>query len=131
MGGINLIVCNTWFSLNLRNPALEYGEVEGDYPPCDHAEVPSPVQAKELLLQQLVKDGYDVSSFPADVPITPAASVQPAAGPALSALVRGSTPLVCLTGGGDPLIAPALGKRHAILSPPEEPALFRTLARGC
>jgi len=68
---VNLIVCNSWFSLNLQMPELLYGKTEDSTTSCDPKIIPSPEQAKELLLRNLSDDHYDVSKFPHSVPVLP------------------------------------------------------------
>jgi hypothetical protein len=70
LGKVNLIVCDKWFSLNLRNPELSYGEVEGSTTSCPQNVIPSPEQAKEILVQHLFDTHYDVANFPVGIPIT-------------------------------------------------------------
>jgi arylsulfatase A-like enzyme len=77
LGEINLIVCNKWYSLNLRTPKLTFGNVEGSTTACDKTDIPSSAQVKDLLLQQLSKNGYDISSYPKDVPIEPIITTTP------------------------------------------------------
>lgn len=69
MGALNLVVCDQWFMLNLRTPALSRGRVDGSTAVCDPADIPSPEAAKTLMLERLAQDGYDVSDFPVDIPI--------------------------------------------------------------
>jgi len=69
LGKINLVVCNKWFSLNLREPALLYGDVEGSTISCNPEDVSSPEQASHLLLQHLDDENYDISSFPQTFPL--------------------------------------------------------------
>lgn len=70
LGRINLIVCDQWFTLNLRTPGLASGTVNGSSASCVPAEIPSPEAAVKIMLDRLRQDGYDVSAFPADIPIT-------------------------------------------------------------
>jgi hypothetical protein len=68
LGKINMIVCDRWYSLNLRKPGLTYGHVEGSTISCKLDELPSPEEATNMLLKHLSDHGYDVSTFPATVP---------------------------------------------------------------
>lgn len=70
VGQMNLIVCDQWFSLNLREPELTFGKVKGSTSVCNEAYIPSPEQAQDLILQRLNDDGYDTSSYPDRVPIS-------------------------------------------------------------
>jgi arylsulfatase A-like enzyme len=69
LGRLNLIMCNLWFSLNLREPELTYGMVEGSTANCAPEEAPTPEDALDLLVQSLIEDDYDMSEFPDVVPI--------------------------------------------------------------
>jgi hypothetical protein len=69
LGTVNLIVCDKWFSLKLRTPTLTYGDVKGSTEKCSEMDLPSPEQAKELILQHLEDENYDTSDFPAAVPL--------------------------------------------------------------
>jgi Sulfatase len=70
LGKVNLIVCQKWFSLDLRNPKLSYGDVEGSTASCPPNAIPSPEQAEEILVQHLSIERYDVTKFPGGIPIT-------------------------------------------------------------
>ena len=67
---VNLIVCQKWFSLDLRNPKLAYGDIEGSTASCPQNAIPSPQHAEEILLQHLFAEHYDVTNFPRGIPIT-------------------------------------------------------------
>jgi predicted AlkP superfamily pyrophosphatase or phosphodiesterase len=69
LGTVNLVVCNKWFSLNLRNPMLTFGEIPGSNSFCSEQDIPSPEHAKDLILKSLLDASYDVSSFPKDIPM--------------------------------------------------------------
>ncbi len=68
LGRVNLILCDQWFSLDIRNPQLTYGKIGGSTASC---EPPSPEQAKDLILEELVKNEYDISSYPTEIEISP------------------------------------------------------------
>jgi len=68
VGMVNLVMCDRWFSLNLQEPQLNYGEVQGSTASCPQADLPSPEEAKELLLQHLFDAQYDIVNFPAEIP---------------------------------------------------------------
>jgi arylsulfatase A-like enzyme len=68
---VNLIVCKKWYSLDLRNPSLLYGDVSDSTANCNEDDIPTPEQAQKLILVQLTDDGYDTSSYPDYIPITP------------------------------------------------------------
>jgi arylsulfatase A-like enzyme len=69
LGSLNLIVCNTWFSMDLREPRLTYGDIEGSTAVCDAAEIPSPLEAEKLLVQHLIDQNYDVTTLPLVIPM--------------------------------------------------------------
>ena len=71
LGKVNLILCDQWFSLDIRRPRLIYGEIGGSTAICDEAEIPSPEQAKEIILQELIENGYDISSYPTEIELFP------------------------------------------------------------
>jgi hypothetical protein len=70
LGKVNMVVCDKWFSLDLRNPELSYGTVEGSTASCPSDAIPSPEQAKEILIQHLFDAHYDVTKFPVGIPVT-------------------------------------------------------------
>jgi hypothetical protein len=70
LGKVNLVVCDKWFSLDLRSPELSYGDVEGSTASCPPDAIPSPEQAKEILVQHLFDAHYDVTKFPVGIPVT-------------------------------------------------------------
>jgi len=70
LGKINMIVCDKWFSLDLENPELSYGDVEGSTASCSPIDIPSAEQAEEILLQHLAVEHYDVAKFPVGIPVT-------------------------------------------------------------
>jgi arylsulfatase A-like enzyme len=70
LGKINLVVCDRWFSLDLRNPELSYGDVEGSTASCPQDVIPSPEEAEAILVQHLSIDHYDMTKFPVGIPIT-------------------------------------------------------------
>jgi arylsulfatase A-like enzyme len=70
LGKVNMVVCDRWFSLDLRNPELSYGIVEGSTASCPPDAIPSPEEAEEILLQHLFDAHYDVTKFPVGIPIT-------------------------------------------------------------
>lgn len=74
LGEVNLILCNRWFSLNLRSLELYTGEVSESSAECQETDIPSPKEAKQIILQRLMDDGYDVSSMPAEIPVIPSST---------------------------------------------------------
>ncbi len=69
LGKINLVVCDKWFSLDLRTPQLSYGNVEGSTASCSQGDIPAPEQAREILVQHLADEHYDVTNFPTAIPM--------------------------------------------------------------
>jgi hypothetical protein len=70
IGAMNLIACDRWFTLHLRDPGLEYGDVVGSTGSCVKSVPPSPEEAMAILLGNLSSNGYDTSAFPRHVPIS-------------------------------------------------------------
>jgi hypothetical protein len=69
LGYVGLVVCDQWYQLYVRNPGLRYGKVRGHTGGCDSASLPGPDQAKQILLDHLAQNGYDVSAFPISIPV--------------------------------------------------------------
>jgi len=69
LGVVNLFVCDRWYSLFLKNPGLQYGDVGGSTASCEKNDMPLPEQAISMILDHLKKSGYDVSKFPQTIPI--------------------------------------------------------------
>jgi hypothetical protein len=70
LGKVSMVVCDQWFSLDLRNHELSYGDVEGSTASCPQGVIPSPEQAKEILVQHLFNAHYDVANLPVGIPVT-------------------------------------------------------------
>jgi hypothetical protein len=70
LGQANLVVCDKWFSLDLRNPQLSYGDVEGSTASCPRDAIPSPEEAEAILVQHLSTERYDVTKLPIGIPVT-------------------------------------------------------------
>jgi arylsulfatase A-like enzyme len=66
---MNVVVCNQWYSLDLRAPALTYGDVIGSTSKCAADEIPTPEEALTLIIQDLANAKYDVSSLQKNIPI--------------------------------------------------------------
>ncbi len=69
VGYVGLVACNEWYELYVQNPSLSYGEIKGYPEPCALSALPTPEQAKQILLDHLFQNGFDVSSFPNSVPL--------------------------------------------------------------
>jgi arylsulfatase A-like enzyme len=68
LGRVNLVVCDRWFSLDLRSPQLTYGSMQGSTASCAAGDIPTPQEAQALLLQHLADAQYDITEFPTDIP---------------------------------------------------------------
>jgi len=69
LGYVGLVACDQWFELYVQNPALREGIVQDHTYPCDPSKALSAEEAKHILLDQLAKNGFDISSFPSLVPV--------------------------------------------------------------
>lgn len=69
VGEVNLVVCDQWFSLDLRKQKLTHGSMEGSTALCLQSDIPSPQQVQTLLLQHLSDAHYDITKFPTVIPI--------------------------------------------------------------
>ncbi|MBT3187753.1 MAG: sulfatase [Anaerolineae bacterium] len=69
LGVTHLVHCNWWYSLNLRTPNLNYGEIKDSTNHCDGKNIITPEEAKLILLENLNDEGYNISIYPEDIPI--------------------------------------------------------------
>lgn len=69
VGYVGLIVCDRWYELYVQNPRMLHGNIKGLNTPCGLRTVPDPEYARQILLEYLFNNGYDISSFPTSVPI--------------------------------------------------------------
>jgi hypothetical protein len=69
LGYVGLVVCDQWYELFVQDPGLRYGNVRGHTGACDPESPPTPEQAIQILLGHLFQNGYDVSDFPASIPV--------------------------------------------------------------
>jgi glucan phosphoethanolaminetransferase (alkaline phosphatase superfamily) len=69
VGYVGLIACGQWYELYVQDPSLLYGTVKGETGSCASVAEPDPENAKQILLEYLHENGYDILSFPAFVPI--------------------------------------------------------------
>ncbi len=64
-GTIGMVICQEWYAVNTTSMIWQEGEVE-DYPtPCDASVMPNDDQAKQILLNQLKTNGFDVTTLQA------------------------------------------------------------------
>ena len=68
LGIVTMIACDNWYSLNLKEPKLTSGTVDGSTLSCNENTVPSEDDAVSIILGQLQKNNYDISTFPNSVP---------------------------------------------------------------
>lgn len=61
-GVVSMIVCQNWYTLETDSLTWKEGEVEGYPTPCKTEDLPSLLQAQELILEQLEKDGFDTTT---------------------------------------------------------------------
>ena len=69
LGYVGLVACDQWFELYLQKPALREGKVQDHTYSCDPGKALNVEDAKRVLLDQLAKNGFDISSFPSSVPV--------------------------------------------------------------
>jgi hypothetical protein len=66
VGYVGLVTCDQWYELYVQEPGLLYGEIEGHTQPCDSSIAPDRV--KQILLDHLFQNGFDILSFPDSIP---------------------------------------------------------------
>lgn len=69
LGYASLIACDQWYELYFVKPRILYGEIQGSTVDCDSGQILDVQQAKSHLLQNLADNGYDISSYPLEIPI--------------------------------------------------------------
>jgi len=62
-GGISLIYCQRWYTLNLDENILSSGLVKGSTDLCPQAAKEDPTMARSLILGHLQENGFDTSSL--------------------------------------------------------------------
>ena len=67
LGSVGIFRCDRFYNLLLEENLLEISRVEGHTAPCDEALESQ--EAVEVIIDRLVEDGYDVSSFKSPVPV--------------------------------------------------------------
>jgi arylsulfatase A-like enzyme len=60
---VQVIVCQKWYTLNLRKNTFESGIITGHTAKCDAGLLPSDVEVHQRILEYLEKSGYDVSAL--------------------------------------------------------------------
>lgn len=62
-GTVTMMICQNWYKVNTTSLAWQAGEVEGYLTPCGPEALPDEAEAKQIMLDRLEKDGFDVSSL--------------------------------------------------------------------
>jgi hypothetical protein len=60
---VQVIICQKWYMLNVRNNRFESGTITGHTAECDQTLLPSDQQVHRRIINDLQKYGYDVSSL--------------------------------------------------------------------
>jgi Sulfatase len=60
---VQMIVCQKWYVLNVRQYTFESGTITGHTSKCDEHLLPSDQQINQKILESLEKYGYDISSL--------------------------------------------------------------------
>jgi hypothetical protein len=69
LGYVGLIACDQWFELYVKNPGMVYGRIKGHTYSCDSGILPTPEAAQQILLDHLLQNGFDTSSFPSSISV--------------------------------------------------------------
>ena len=69
VGYVGLIACDRWFELYLQNPGMLYGDVKGHTQSCKPDSLPTAEEAEAILLDHLLQNGFDISSFPGSISV--------------------------------------------------------------
>ena len=69
LGAIGVFYCDRLYNLRLDEKLLEISRVAGHTAACGEGDAPDSRSVIELLIDRLVKDGYDVSSIRKPVPV--------------------------------------------------------------
>lgn len=64
-GTIGMVICQKWYAVNTTSMTWQEGDVEGYPTPCDASVLPDDSQAKQILLNQLKTNGFDISTLQA------------------------------------------------------------------
>lgn len=68
LGFVGLVACDQWYELYVHDPKMLYGEVKGHTAACNTNSIRDPERGKQILLDYLLRIGYDISSYPESVP---------------------------------------------------------------
>jgi arylsulfatase A-like enzyme len=60
---VQVIVCQKWYTLNVRKNTFESGTIAGHTAKCDASLLPSEVEVHQRILKYLKKYGYNISSL--------------------------------------------------------------------
>ena len=60
---LQMIVCNKWYTLDLRKNTFDSGVITGHTAKCDENVLPSGKQIRQRILEYLQKYGYDISAL--------------------------------------------------------------------
>jgi hypothetical protein len=69
LGFTGLVACDHWFELYVQPPRILYGEVQGHVGTCDPGLELTPEKARQLLVNHLLQNGYDISTLPSTLPV--------------------------------------------------------------
>jgi hypothetical protein len=61
-GNIDMVICQKWYSLDTSSLTWQEGMVRGYPTPCDEDALPGDRQAQQIMLDQLKRDGFDLTS---------------------------------------------------------------------
>jgi hypothetical protein len=62
-GRVGMVICQKWYQLDTSQLAWQQGDVDGYAGQCDPSAQPPDAQARQMLIDQMKKDGFDVSSL--------------------------------------------------------------------
>lgn len=62
-GTISMMVCQNWYALDTTSLTWQRGEISGYPTPCQLEALPDEQQARQMIVEELMKDGFDVSEI--------------------------------------------------------------------
>ncbi len=62
-GMVGMVICQNWYALDTDSLAWQEAQISGYPNPCPAEDLPSRAKAQQLMLDQLQKNGFDVSSL--------------------------------------------------------------------
>jgi len=62
-GAIDMVICHKWYTLDTSSMAWSQGPIAGYPNPCSADAMPDDRQAQQAMLDQLKKDGFDVTAL--------------------------------------------------------------------